>query len=257
VVCKAVNRRDKEEERIEKYKQREHTPNFKKSRTKPWLKKMWCIQDITPEYRRCMYDVLDLYRLPYDPNYPVIGVDEKPKQLVEDSRPPIPMLPGKSEKYDYEYIRNGKANIFMAVEPKHGKRRTKVTWQRTNIDFAEFMKELVLFYPYAEKLRVVADNLSTHSKKAFYDTFSKEEADRILSKLEFHYTPKHASWLNVAEIEIGVMDTECTDRRIKNITLLKSEVAAWTRRRNKERRKIDWKFTSEDADRNLSKHYVT
>jgi len=200
---------------------------------------------------------LDLYEEPYDLKKPVIGVDEKPKQLVEDSRPPMPMKPGKPERYDYEYIRNGKANIFMAVEPKHGKRFTKVTWQRTNIEFAEFMQELVSLYPYAEKLRIPIDNLSTHSKKAFHDTFSKEEADRILSKLEFHYTPKHASWLNVAEIEIGVMDNECTDRRMKNISFLKSEVQAWTKRRNKERRKIDWRFTRQKADKKLGKHYVT
>jgi hypothetical protein len=218
---------------------------------------MWCIQEITPEYRRCMYDVLDLYQQPYDPKYPVIGVDEKPKQLLEDSRPPIPMRPGRPERYDYEYIRRDKANVFMAVEPKHGRRFTKVTRQRRNIDFAPFMKELVLSYPYAEKLRVVADNLSTHTKKAFYDTFDKEEADRILSKLEFHYTPKHASWLNVAEIEIGVMDNQCTDGRMKNISYLKSEVEAWTRIRNKERCKIDWRFTRKDADRKLAKYYVT
>ena len=218
---------------------------------------MWCIQKITPEFRRRMYDLLDLYQEPYDSRKPLIGVDEKPKQLVEDSRPSIPMQPGKAEKYDYEYIRKGSANIFMAVEPKHGKRFTKVTWQRTNTDFAEFMRELVLFYPYAEKLRIVIDNLSTHSKKAFYDTFEKEEAERILSKLEFHYTPKHASWLNVAEIEIGVMDGECTDRRIKDITYLKSEVQAWTKRRNIERCKIDWRFTRELADKKLAKHYAT
>lgn len=218
---------------------------------------MWCIQKITPEFRRRMYGILDLYQEPYDPRRPLIGVDEKPKQLVEDSRPPIPMQPGKAEKYDYEYVRNGSANIFMAVEPKHGKRFTKVTWHRTNIDFAEFMRELVLFYPCAEKLRIVIDNLSTHSKKAFYDTFEKEEAERILSNIEFHYTPKHASWLNVAEIEIGVMDGECTDRRIKNISYLKSEVQAWTKRRNIERCKIDWRFTHELADKKLAKHYVT
>jgi|TARA_B100000315_G_scaffold210682_1_gene207112 hypothetical protein len=217
---------------------------------------MWCIPKITPEYRERMYDVLDLYQQLYDPRKPVIGVDEKPKQLIEDSRPPIPMQPGKPEKYDYEYVRNGNSNIFMAVEPKHGKRTTKVTWQRTNIDFAQFMKELVLFYPYAEKLRIVLDNLSTHSKKAFHDAFEKEEAERILSKLEFHYTPKHASWLNVAEIEIGVMDNECTDRRMKNLSYLKSEVEAWNKRRNKERRKIDWRFTKEKADEKLSKYYI-
>jgi len=204
-----------------------------------------------------MYDILDLYQQPYDPRKPVIGVDEKPKQIVGDSRPPIPMQPGKIEKYDYEYVRNGKANIFMAVEPKHGRRNTKVTRQRTNIDFAQFMKELVLFYPYAEKLRIVLDNLSTHSKKAFHDTFEKEEAERILKRIEFHYTPTHASWLNVAEIEIGVMDNECTGRRIKNKGFLTREVKAWTKRRNKERRKIDWRFTRKDADKKLAKHYVT
>ena len=218
---------------------------------------MWCIQKITPEYRKRMYDILDLYQQPYDPIMPVIGFDEKPKQLVEDSRPPMPMQSGKPEKYDYEYIRNGSANIFMAVEPKHGKRITKVTRQRTNIDLAEFMGELISFYPCAKKLKIVIDNLSTHSKKAFHDTFEKKEAKRILSKLEFHYTPKHASWLNVAEIEIGVMDNECTDRRMKNISFLKKEVGVWTKRRNNERCTIDWRFTRADADKKLAKHYVT
>ena len=116
---------------------------------------MWCIGKIDAEYRKRMYNILDLYQEPYDPRRPLIGFDEKPKQLVEDSRPTIPMQQGKAERYDYEYKRNGTANIFMAVEAKHGKRFTKVTWQRTNIDFAEFMRELVLFYPYAEKLRIV------------------------------------------------------------------------------------------------------
>lgn len=218
---------------------------------------MWCIQEITPEFRQRMYDLLDLYKEPYNPRLPLIGVDEKPKQLVEDSRPPIPMRPGKPEKYDYEYVRNGNANIFMAVEPKHGRRNTKVTRQRTNKDFAQFMGELVSFYPYAKKLRIVLDNLSTHSKKAFYEAFGEEEAERILSRLEFHYTPKHASWLNVAEIEIGVMDNECTGRRMKNISFLKKEVGVWTKRRNNERCTIDWRFTRADADKKLAKHYVT
>ena len=218
---------------------------------------MWCIQRITPEYRKRMYDILDLYEEEYNSLKPVIGIDEKPKQLIEDSRTSIIMQPGKTEKYDYEYIRNGTANIFMAVEPKHGIRNTKVTKQRTNIDFAKFMGELVLHYPYAKKLRIVLDNLSTHSKKAFYDTFEKKEADKILSKLEFHYTPTHASWLNVAEIEIGIMDNQCTDRRIKNISYLKNEVQIWTQSRNKDRCKIDWRFTRQDADKKLGKHYVT
>ena len=203
-----------------------------------------------------MYDLLDLYLEPYDSRFPVVGIDEKPKQLIGDSRKPIPIQPGKPEKYDYEYVRNGNANIFVCVEPKHGKRITKVTKQRTKKDFAKFMKGIVLSYPYAEKLRVVLDNLNTHFESSFYETFEKDEAEKILSKLEFHYTPKHASWLNVAEIEISAMDTECTDRRMKDISFLRKEVEACTKRRNNERCKIDWRFTKEDADNKLAKHYV-
>ena len=163
---------------------------------------MWCIQEITPEYRKCMYDILDLYEEPYNPAKPVVGIDEKPKQLIEDSRKPIPLKQGKVAKQDYEYIRRGKANIFMAVEPKGGKRYTQVTDQRTKKDFAIFIKELVdKRYAAAELIRIVADNLNTHKPKSLHETFGDEEANRILQKIEFHYTPKHASWLNVAEIE--------------------------------------------------------
>lgn len=217
---------------------------------------MWCIGEITPEYRKCMYDILELYEEPYNPEKPVIGVDEKPKQLIGDSRKPIPMQPGKPERYDYEYERNGTANIFVCVDPKHGKRITKVTRQRTKKDFALFMEEVVLSYPYAKKLRTVVDNLNTHKAESFYETFGREKAERILNKLEFHYTPKHASWLNVAEVEIGAIDAECTDRRIKDISLLRSEVAACTRMRNKERKRINWLFTKEKADKKLSKYYI-
>jgi len=217
---------------------------------------MWCIGKLTPEYITRMYDILDLYAEPYNPEQPVIGVDEKPKQLISDSRKPIPMKPGKLERYDYEYERKGKANIFMAVEPKGGRRFPKVTWQRTKQDFALYMKELLMFYPYAEKLRIVCDNLNTHFEGSFYETFDKNEADRILSRLEFHYTPKHASWLDVAEIEIGIMDAQCTGRRIGEITALKREVLSWAKRRNKERQQIDWRFTKQMADEKLSKHYV-
>lgn len=218
---------------------------------------MWCIGRLTPEYIKRMYDILDLYSEPYNPKQPVIGVDEKPKQLIADSRKPIPIQPGKSERYDYEYERKGKANIFMAVEPKGGKRFPKVTWQRTKPDFAKYMRELLRHYPHAEKLRVVCDNLNTHFKGSFYETFGKDEADRILSRFEFHYTPKHASWLDVAEIEIGVMDTQCTGRRIGDISALKNYVESWAKKRNKARCKIDWRFTKQMADKKLSKHYVT
>ena len=218
---------------------------------------MWCIGHINAQYRGRMYDLLDLYQEPYDPKKPVIGVDEKPKQLLGEKRKPIPLQPGKAEKYDYEYIRKGRANIFVAVESKGGKRITKVTRRRTKKDFALYMKEIVLGYPYAEKMRVVIDDLNTHFESSFYEVFEKEEADWLLGKLEFHYTPRHASWLNVAEIEISAMDAECTGRRIKDMPSLKKEVYAWTKRRNKEGKKIDWRFTKEDADRKLVKHYVT
>lgn len=183
---------------------------------------MWCIETINSEYRKRMYDVLDLYEEDYDPKRPIICLDEKPKQLIEDKRKPIPMKPGSPEKYDYEYTRNGVANIFIAVEFKAGKRVTQVTQRRTMTDFARFMKLLVIDeYSETEVVRVVTDNLNIHKEKSFYETFSEDEAEKILEKIEFHYTPKHASWLNAAEIEISVMDEECTDRRIGDIGMLR------------------------------------
>jgi len=207
-------------------------------------------------FRACMYDLLDLYEEPYDPRKPLFCIDEKPKQLLREKRRPIPMKPGSPERYDYWYARNGTANIFMAVEFKAGKRVTQVTERRTMTDFALFVKMLLDEYPDVEVVRLVTDNLSTHKEKSFYETFSKDEAERILSRVEFHYAPKHASWLNAAEIEISVMDIECTSRRIGDRETLTREVAARTRRRNYGKKKIDWKFTKEKADRKLSKHYV-
>jgi hypothetical protein len=219
---------------------------------------MWCIQEMDSEFVERMYDVLDLYGEPYDPKRPVIGMDEKPKQLLEDSRESIPMKPGSPEKYDYEYKRNGKANIFLAVEPKAGKRVVKVTERRTKEDFAQYIRDLVdLEYCDAEMLRIVLDNLNTHSEKSLYETFDEKEAERVLQKIEFHYSPKHGSWLNIAEIEINVMDTECTGRRMKNREFLTKELAAWEKERNRRKRGIVWKFTKQDADEKLSKYYVT
>ena len=218
---------------------------------------MWCIQKIDAPFRACMYDVLDLYEEPYDPERPIVCLDEKPKQLLGDKRMPIPLKPGRSEKYDYEYVRNGTANIFMAVEFKAGKRVTQVTKRRTMKDFALFVKMLVDGeYSDVEVTRLVVDNLNTHNEKAFYRAFSRDEAERILDRIEFHYTPKHASWLNAAEVEINVMDIECTDRRINDMGTLIREVAAWTQRRNDHEKKINWKFTREKADEKLSKYYV-
>ncbi len=219
---------------------------------------MWCIAAITPAYRACMYDVLDVYAEPYDAQQPVLCLDEKPKQLLEDSRTPIPARPGRAVKQDYEYIRHGKVNIFMCVEPKGGRRTTSVTEQRTKQDFAVFVKMIVDdIYPEADRLRLIVDNLNTHNASSFYETFEIEEAERLLAKIEWHYTPKHGSWLNAAEIEIGVMDTECTRRRIKDKELLAQEVHAWTDRRNNKHAMINWQFTRSKADKKLAKYYVS
>jgi hypothetical protein len=205
-----------------------------------------------------MYDLLDLYEQPYNPRKPMVGFDEKPKQLLKDSRTPLPMKPGSPEKYDYEYIRGGKANIFVAVEPKAGKRTIKVTDRRGKKEFAQFIKHLTdKIYPNACKIRIVLDNLNTHTPKALHETLGKQEAKHLLRKIEFHYTPKHASWLNIAEVEINVMDAECTNRRIPDKQTLTQEVNAWAKTRNRQQKKISWRFTKKDADRKLSKYYVT
>ncbi len=168
------------------------------------------------------------------------------------------MKSGSPEKYDYEYIRNGTANLFVAVEFKAGIMVTQVTESRTMVDFAKFMKDIIIKeYSKAEVIKLVTDNLNIHKEKSFYETFSEEEAKKILEKIEFHYTPKHASWLNAAEIEINVMDTQCTKRRVPDIKTLTKEVDAWMHRRNNNKKKINWKFTKKNADEKLSKHYVS
>ena len=218
---------------------------------------MWCIAEIDNEYRTCMYDVLDLYEESYDSKRPIICLDEKPKQLIDDKRNPIPMKQGSPKKYDYEYKRNGKVNIFVAVDFKGGIRDVTVTDRRTKKDFALYIKHILNdTFSYAEKLIIVADNLNIHTEKAIKETFDEKEANDILNRIEFHHTPKHASWLNVAEIEINVMDTECTGRRIKDKTTLINETKSWCDERNKNKSKINWNFTKKDADKKLSKYYT-
>lgn len=217
---------------------------------------MWCIAAITAEYRERMYNLLNLYSRKYNEHYPVICVDEKSKQLLEEKRKVIQMKPGSPEKYDGEYKRMGTQNIFVAVEPLAGKRYIKVTDQRKKTDYAHYIKDLVARYPNAKKIQLVADNLNTHFESSFYETFNKQEAKSILKKIKFHYTPKHGSWLNMAEIEINMMDRECLDRRIGQKEILKNEIASWEKQRNRERKKIKWTFTKKKADEKLSKHYV-
>jgi transposase len=223
---------------------------------KPWQEKMWCIPKVDAEFVACMEDVLALYAEPPDERRPVVCFDETPRQLIGEERVPIRAEPGKQRRFDYEYVRNGTANVFMFVDVNRPWRHAKVTDQRACIDFAECMRDLVdEHYPEAERIRVVLDNLSTHTRAALYQRFPPAEAHRILSRIEFHYTPKHASWLNMVEIEIGVMVRQCLSRRIAEKATLVSEIAQWERRRNRDRAGIDWMFTVERAREKLGSAY--
>lgn len=202
-----------------------------------------------------MEDVLDLYAEPLDPKRPVVCFDEKPIQLLEETRLPRPVAPGQPALIDYEYRRKGTANIFMAVEPLAGWREVSVTERRTKLDFAAQLKQLSDHYPDAERVRIVMDNLSTHTLACLYEAFEPEEARRLARRLEIHYTPKHGSWLNMAEAELSVLSNQCLDRRIGDRELLAKEVDAWTTSRNKERVGIQWRFTVRDARRKLSHLY--
>jgi hypothetical protein len=218
---------------------------------------MWCIQAITEEYRTRMYRLLELYQQAHDPNQPLVCMDEKSKQLLEDSRQPIPAKPGQLEKYDYEYKRKGTCNIFVAVAPKAGMRIVKVTDTRKKEDFAYFVEDLIEnHFPNASCIQLVLDNLNTHFATSIIEAFDKTKADRILERVKFIYTPKHGSWLNMAEIEINIMDRQCTGGRIASKEILESELMSWSNDRNEKQRNIEWKFTRQDADKKLSRHYV-
>jgi transposase len=223
---------------------------------KPWQEKMWCIPEINGEFVARMEDVLELYAQEPDPLRPVVCFDETPRQLIGEERVPLRAEPGMPRRVDYEYVRNGTANVFMFVDVNRPWRHAKVTDQRTCIDFAECMRDLVdVHYPAAERIRVVLDNLSAHSAGALYQAFVPDEARRILGRLEFHFTPKHASWLNMVEIEIGVMVRQCLARRIPTKDILVREIARWERRRNAEGAKIKWLFTVERARQKLGRAY--
>ena len=217
---------------------------------------MWCIPKIDGEYVARMEDVLDLYSEAPDPNRPVVCFDESPTQLIGEVRAPIPAKPGQLERYDCEYRRNGTVNLFVFLDAHRPWRRVKVTDRRTNQDFAHCMRDLVdLDYPDASMIRVVLDNLSTHSVGALYDAFPAQEARRVLKRLEFHHTPKHASWLNMVEIENGVLRSQCLDRRIEDKASLSTEIAAWEIQRNTNQAKIKWMFTTEKAREKLRRAY--
>jgi transposase len=223
---------------------------------KPWRKDMWCIPEVDGTYVARMEDVLDLYAEAPDPKRPVVCFDESPTQLIGEVRLPIPAAPGQLERYDCEYRRNGTANLFVFLDVHRPWRNVKVTDRRTARDFAQCMRDLVdLHYPQADLIRVVLDNLSTHSPGALYEAFPAPEAHRILRRLEFHYTPKHASWLNMVEIEIGVLRSQCLDRRIADRKALETEIGAWQKRRNAAEARIRWMFTTQSARTKLLRAY--
>jgi DDE superfamily endonuclease len=200
--------------------------------------------------------VLDVYARPLDPARPVVCLDEGGKQLVGDVRPPLPVRPGKPRRVDHEYIRNGTANLFLASEPLAGVRRVEVTERRTSRDFARFARRVLdEWYPDAERVVFVLDNLSTHAPAAFYEAFDPAEARRLVERIEWHYTPKHGSWLNVAELELSVLARQCLDRRIPDLDTLRREVAAWEAERNAAVVRVDWQFTTADARTKLKRLY--
>lgn len=203
-----------------------------------------------------MEDILDLYHRPYDPDTPVVCMDEKPLQLIKETRIPLPALPGKAPRYDYEYERNGTAVNFVFTEPLAGWRKVNVRARKTSVDWACELKELLdMEYPEAEKVILVCDNLNTHTIASLYEAFEPNEAHRLANRLEIHYTPKHGSWLNIAEIELSVLTKQCLDARIPDLETLSKQTKAWEQTRNETQKTVDWQFTTDDARIKLKRLY--
>jgi len=224
---------------------------------KPWLVVQWCIPpEANAEFACKMEDVLDLYAAPRDADHPLVCMDETSKQQIKEVRPPLPSEPGQPYRYDAEYQRNGVSNLFMFVAPLERWRHVKVTDRRTMVDWAVAMRELVdVHFPHAKTLTVVMDNLNTHSASSLYEAFPPAEAKRILDRLDIHHTPKHGSWLNMAETELSILGRQCLSQRIPDQETLRREVAAWETKRNAKGATINWQFTIEDARIKLRKLY--
>lgn len=222
-----------------------------KSAIKPWLKGQWSIppkQNAEFVWRASLEDVLEVYTRPYDPSRPQVCLDEKSKQLVGEVREPLAAKPGRPTRHDYEYKREGTTNLFIVSEPLAGWRHISVTERRTKLDWAHCVQELVdVHYSHAEKIILVMDNLNTHTPAALYEAFAPAEARRLLERLEIHYTPKHGSWLNMAEIELSVVARQCLNRRIPDRQALAEEVGAWEAERNTAESSINWRFTTDEA----------
>jgi hypothetical protein len=223
----------------------------------PWQEETWCIPPKADgEFVARMEDLLDLYQLPYDPRYPVVGMDEMPKQLIAETRIPLPACEGHPVRYDYEYERKGVCNLFLFVEPLRGWRRVFVRDRRTKVDWAECLRIILdEVYPEAITLRLVQDNLNTHAIGALYEAFPPEEAHRLARRLEVHPTPVHGSWLNMAETELSILDRQCLDRRLDTTKRVRREVAAWEIPRNEAKITINWRFTIADARVKLKSVY--
>jgi hypothetical protein len=228
-----------------------------KNALQPHRKQQWVIPpEQNAEFVAAMEDVLEVYQRPRNPQRPVVCLDEQSKQLIQETRTPIPAAPGRVERHDYEYERNGTANLFMLFAPLEGWRHVQVTKRRTKRDFAEVIRELVdLHFPAAEKIVLVMDNLNTHKPASLYEAFPPAEARRLIEKLELHYTPKHGSWLDMAETELSILTKQCLDRRIADLDTLTREVAAWQTQRNATQAKIDWQFTTAQARVKLKRLY--
>ena len=204
-----------------------------------------------------MERVLDVYKRPFDPLHPVVCMDESPKQMIGEVRPPIPVSPGQPAKQDYEYRRVGVCNIFLACEPLAGKRLVTITERKTKRDWAVFLEQIAGHYCNADKITLVMDNLNTHEPGALYEAFPPEKAKALWDRFEFVYTPKHGSWLNMAEIELNVLTGQCLNRRIDDIAVARKEVNAWQKHRNNRQAKVNWQFTTKDARIKLSRLYPT
>jgi hypothetical protein len=231
--------------------------DLKKNELKPWLQKQWIIPpQANADFVCAMEDVLAVYTRPYDPAYPVVCLDELNKQLVAEIQTPVPVEPGQPARFDYEYERCGTANLFMINEPLIGQRYVTVTEQRTAVDFAQVVRDLLeVRYPHAEKVVLVIDNLNTHKPAALYQAFEPAVARSLIDRLEIHYTPKHGSWLNMAEIELSILSRQCLDRRIPDLGTVTREVAAWEQARNASAQGVNWRFTTPNARIKLKRLY--
>jgi hypothetical protein len=225
---------------------------------KPWRKEQWVIPpEHSGEFVAQMEQVLDVYKRPYDPRRPVVCMDESPRQLIRETRRPVPAGCGRPARHDYEYERCGVCNVFMAVEPLIGKRLVRVTERKTKADWASFLKEIAGRYRQAQRITLVMDNLNTHGPGSLYETFAPAAAKALWDRFEFVFTPKHGSWLDMAEIELNVLIKQCLNRRIDNLEEMRAEVAAWQKQRDNAGSTINWQFTCENARIKLKRLYPT